>query len=46
MLRAIRGVLRAMLSELSDAWLDAGEGRNTWSPQEVVAHLAGWEEED
>jgi uncharacterized damage-inducible protein DinB len=39
-------VLHALLSGLSDAWLDADEGPNTWSPREVVAHLADLEDQD
>jgi len=45
-LQATPGVLQALLSGLSDAWLDANEGPNTWSPREVVAHLADLEEQD
>jgi len=39
-------VLRAMLRGLSDSWLEANEGPDTWNPQEVVAHLADLEETD
>ncbi len=45
-LRATPAVLRSLLSGLSDVWLDASEGPNTWSPREVVAHLADLEEQD
>lgn len=31
--------LRAMLEGLPDAWVDATEGPDTWSPRIVVAHL-------
>lgn len=45
-LRATPTVLRALLSGLSDAWLDATEGSDKWSPREVVAHLADLEDQD
>src|SRR5688572_20859617 len=35
-----------MLGGLSDGWLAANEGPNTWNPREVVAHLADLEETD
>jgi uncharacterized damage-inducible protein DinB len=38
--------LRALLRGLSDTWLAAREGPDTWSPVEVVAHLADLEEVD
>ena len=39
-------VLRALLDGLSDAWLEADEGPDTFSPRDVVAHLVQGEEED
>ena len=33
------GVLEQWLSGLSDDWLHANEGENTWSPHVVVGHL-------
>ena len=39
-------VLDAWLVGLSRDWLDAREGEGTWSPLEVVAHLAHNEETD
>jgi hypothetical protein len=39
-------LLDAWLVGLSPAWLDAREGEGTWSPLEVVAHLAHNEETD
>ena len=45
-LQATPPTLRALLSGLSDAWLDANEGQDTWNPREVVAHLADLEEQD
>jgi hypothetical protein len=38
--------LRALLRGLSDPWLGAAEGPDTWNPREVVAHLADLEETD
>lgn len=38
--------LRALLTGVSDGWLAAREGPDTWSPVEVVAHLADLEEVD
>jgi uncharacterized damage-inducible protein DinB len=39
-------VLRAMLADLSDPWTNAAEGPGTWSPYQVVGHLAYVEECD
>jgi hypothetical protein len=39
-------LLDGWLVGLSPAWLDAREGEGTWSPLEVVAHLAHNEETD
>ena len=38
-LSATPGVLEKLLGGLSDDWLYANEGENTWSPQIVVGHL-------
>lgn len=38
--------LRAMLSGLSPAWIDATEGGETWSPYVVVGHLIHGERTD
>jgi hypothetical protein len=38
--------IRQLLQGLSDGWLDAAEGPDTWNPREVVAHLADLEETD
>jgi len=38
--------LRALLAGLSPPWLAANEGPDTWSPPEIVAHLADLEETD
>ena len=38
--------LRAQLQGLSDAWLHATEGPDTFSPFDVVGHLLAGEEED
>jgi len=38
-LRGTPGTLRALLSDLPDAWIRANEGEGTWSPYEVVGHL-------
>lgn len=32
-------VLQSYLAHLSDEWLNANEGENTWSPYQVVQHL-------
>lgn len=33
-------VLRTLLEGLPDAWVQCDEGPDTWTPQQVVAHLA------
>ena len=38
--------LREMVGGLSDGWLAANEGPDTWNPREVIAHLADLEETD
>ncbi|NUQ11594.1 MAG: DinB family protein [Gemmatimonadaceae bacterium] len=40
------GTLRAMLSGLPPAWLDATEGAGTWSPYDVLGHLIHGERTD
>jgi len=45
-LRRTPDVLRAMLSELPDAWAAADDGPGTWSPYQVVGHLTYVEEFD
>lgn len=45
-LRRTPGVLRAMLSDLSDDWTAGDEGPDTWSPYQVVGHLTYIEECD
>jgi DinB superfamily len=45
-LRATPEALRAMLSDLSDGWLDGNEGPDTWSPSQVIGHLTHIEECD
>ena len=40
------GALRALLLGLPDAWLTCTEGPDTWSPRDVVAHLAELEDQD
>jgi hypothetical protein len=39
-------VLRAMLSGLSDDWIRADEGPDTWSPYVIVGHLVHGERTD
>jgi hypothetical protein len=39
-------VVRALLSGLSDAWLDASEGPDTYTPRDVLGHLVFGEETD
>ena len=39
-------VLEAMLSGLSEEWLKNNEGRNTWSPYDVLGHLIHGEKTD
>jgi hypothetical protein len=46
MLQRTPGVLRAMLTDLSDQWTSADEGPDTWSPYQVVGHLTYIEERD
>jgi hypothetical protein len=38
--------LRALIGELSDPWILANEGPDTWSPFDVVGHLIHGEETD
>lgn len=40
------GVLRALLAGLGEEWTGAREGPGTWSPFEVMGHLADNEETD
>jgi hypothetical protein len=39
-------VLRALLSGLADVWVMSDEGPATWSPYQVVGHMAHIEESD
>ena len=45
-LRRTPAALRAMLSGLSEPWLDGDEGPGTWSPWQVVGHLTHIDESD
>jgi DinB family protein len=45
-LRRTPAVIRALLTDLPDAWLRATEGPNTWSPFDVLGHLIDGEETD
>jgi uncharacterized damage-inducible protein DinB len=45
-LRATPGLLRAWLSELPESWIMANEGRETWSPFDIVGHLIHGERTD
>jgi uncharacterized damage-inducible protein DinB len=45
-LRRTPAVLRAWLSELPDAWTTSNEGRDTWSPYDIVGHLIHGERSD
>ncbi len=45
-LRRTPDVLRAMLADLSDEWATGDEGPETWSPYQVVEHMAYVEESD
>ena len=45
-LRRTPDVLRAMLLNLSEDWVAADEGADTWSPYQVVGHLTFIEEND
>jgi hypothetical protein len=38
--------LRAMLSGLPSAWIDATEGPETWSPYDIIGHLVHGERAD
>lgn len=40
------GLLESLLDGLSDSWLDASEGPDTFSPRDVVGHLIHGEETD
>lgn len=39
-------VVRNMLEGISQEWLNANEGENTWSPKEIIAHLILGEKTD
>jgi hypothetical protein len=45
-LRRTPPALRALLSDLPDAWLRSNEGPDTWSPFDVLGHLIDGEETD
>ena len=40
------GVLRSMLSGLSESWLRSDEGHDTWAPYDVAGHLVHGEKTD
>ena len=40
------GALRALLEGLSESWLEASEGVDTFSPRDVVGHLIHGEKTD
>ncbi len=40
------GTLKAMLNGLSRSWVENNEGPETWSPQDVIGHLAHCERAD
>ena len=46
LLRRTPPVLRALVSDLPDAWLRSTEGSDTWSPFDVLGHLIDGEETD
>ena len=46
LLRRTPPVLRALLSDLPEAWLRSNEGPDTWSPFDVLGHLIDGEETD
>lgn len=45
-LRQTAATLRSMLNGLSDDWIKANEGPDSWSPFDVVGHLIHGEETD
>jgi uncharacterized damage-inducible protein DinB len=45
-LRRTPVVLQAMLSDLSEDWIDGDEGPDTWSPYQVLGHLTHIDECD
>jgi uncharacterized damage-inducible protein DinB len=45
-LRRTPAAIRALLTDLPDAWLRATEGPDTWSPFDVLGHLIDGEETD
>src|SRR5882672_7552569 len=45
-LRRTPVVLQAMLSNLSEDWIDGDEGPDTWSPYQVLGHLTHIDECD
>jgi len=45
-LRGTPDALRALLTGLSEGWIDGNEGPGTWSPWQVLGHLTHIEETD
>lgn len=45
-LRRTPTVLRALLLDLPDSWIEAAEGSGTWSPFDIVGHLIHGERTD
>jgi hypothetical protein len=45
-LRRTPRVLDALLSDLSEDWIDVSEGPDSWTPRQVVGHLTYVEEND
>ena len=45
-LRRTPAVLRSLLLDLPDPWIEATEGPGTWSPFDVVGHLIHGERTD
>jgi uncharacterized damage-inducible protein DinB len=45
-LRRTPAVLRAWLGELPESWATSNEGRDTWSPYDIVGHLIHGERTD
>src|SRR5512134_3048976 len=40
------GTVRSLLAGMPEPWLTCTEGPDTWSPRDVVAHLAELEDQD
>ena len=45
-LKRTPGVIKAMLHDLDEEWLNSNEGADTWTPVEIIGHLVHGEKTD